>query len=97
MSQLIIPVTDFRFESILEIAAVKRTVVDIELVKEPSVWHKIFVDRVVYEGDRMKLKVKSSAGNGGEPLKTSYYKDEMKSVAVGDEGQDLEVISCLCR
>ena len=85
MSEFITPDHLF-FDSFLEVAAVKRMVVNIQW-KDDERWENIFVKKVRYLDE--DLQILTSTGR-------SFLKSELKQVSMPVDRDDLESISCLC-
>ncbi len=79
----------FYFDSLLQMAAVKRTVIDVRLAAEPEKLHKVFVNRAAYLPDG-QLVLHTTSGQ-------SWTKTDIADIAFPDEDPGFEAISCLCQ
>lgn len=82
----LLPPDHLYFESYLEMAAIRRQVVEY-LGIDTSVPQKIFVEKVLYKDGEVWIQT----SNG--PL---LNKKAMAGIYVPEDPQDLEAISCLC-
>lgn len=79
----------FYFDSLLRMAAVKRTVLEVRLVAAPEQLHKVFVNKAAYLPDG-QLVLHTTSGQ-------VWSKNDIADIAFPNEDPDFEAISCLCQ
>ncbi len=82
----LLPPHHLYFESYLEMAAVRKSVVEYLMI-EASGKQKMFVDKIIYKKDEVWIRT-----SGGD----LFNKNAMAGIYVAEDPGDLEAISCLC-
>ena len=88
MNPTLIRSEDFYFENYLEIAAIKRTVVEVFLKAKPDQGEKIFVKRLIYEGNQVEILTTKE-----DRLKVS----DILGISTALDEAEVSAISCACK
>lgn len=83
----LLPPDHLYFESYLEVAAVRKSVVEYLAVEE-TIPQKMFVDKVIYKDNGVWIRTSKGA---------LINKRDLEGIYVAEDPGDLEAISCLCQ
>lgn len=83
----LLPPNHLYFESYLEMAAVRRSVVEY-LANESTTAQKMFVDKVIYKDTEVWIRTSNGC---------LLNKKDLAGIYVPEDPGDLEAISCLCQ